>query len=174
MADPFVGEIRMFGGNFAPLYWYFCDGSLLPISEYDVLFNLIGTTYGGDGQSTFQLPDLRSRVPVHDGQGPGLPYYTMGETGGAEAVTLTPQTMPQHSHALFASTDNGIYNTPVSNLPARGTNTRLYYQDAPSPSLSLANEAIQPAGEGQPHTNIQPYLAVNFIIAWSGIYPSPF
>src|SRR3954453_6845221 len=125
MAQPYIGEIRLFGGNFAPAGWAFCDGSTLPISEYDTLFNLIGTTYGGDGQETFALPDLRGRVPVHQGTASG-PTFQLGESGGTESVTLTAQQIPAHSHSLLASGSQGTDNSPAGRLPAVTQNVRLY------------------------------------------------
>src|SRR4051812_6032182 len=133
MSEPFVGEIRMFGGNFAPAGWAFCDGQLMPISENDVLFTLIGTTYGGDGQSTFALPDLQSRIPLHQGQGPGISQsYTIGQTGGVEAVTLTGQQMPAHNPAFTASTGGGAFSTPQDNIPASPPVAKLYRVGVPS------------------------------------------
>src|SRR3954452_21298055 len=127
MAQPYVGEIRMFGGNFAPAGWMFCEGQLLPISEYETLFNLIGTTYGGDGQSTFALPDLRGRVPAHFGNG-----FTLAETGGVETVTLTVSQIPAHSHALIASIDAGSQANPGGNVTAQNTAVQLYVEDVPN------------------------------------------
>lgn len=166
MAQPYVGEIRMFGGNFAPAGWNFCDGSLLPISEFETLFNLIGTTYGGDGQSTFAVPDLRGRLPIHFGNG-----FTLAETGGAEEITLTVQQIPIHTHALVASTAAGAQNAPANQLIAASPSIKLFIQDTPDSSLSAAN-AVTPVGGSQPHTNFQPYLCVDFIISLFGIFPS--
>jgi microcystin-dependent protein len=171
MAQPYVGEIRMFAGNFAPLGWLFCDGSLQPISEYDTLFALIGTTYGGDGQSTFALPDLRGRVPIHQGQAPGTSSYGMGESGGVESVTLTAQQIPSHSHTLIASNDAGTSSAPGGNVPARAVGN-IYFGAAIS-RQNLAGTAISATGGSQPHENMQPFLCVNFIISLFGIFPSP-
>ena len=166
MAQPYVGEIRMFAGNFAPAGWMFCEGQLLPISENDTLFNLIGTTYGGDGQSTFALPDLRGRIPIHQGSG-----FTMAQTGGVEQVTLTVSQIPAHSHPLLASTGPGNTNGPGGNVTAESAAVKIYYADQPTVALNAA--AIAPTGGSQPHDNFQPYLCIDFIISLFGIYPSP-
>jgi microcystin-dependent protein len=163
---PFVGEIRMFAGNFAPAGWKFCDGQLLPISENNNLFTLIGTTYGGDGQTTFALPDLRSRVPVHQGNG-----LILAETGGVEDVTLTVQQVPAHSHPLLATTSIATETGPGGNVLAQSSVGKMYIQDAPDGSLAAAS--IAPVGGSQPHTNLQPYLCINFIISLFGTFPSP-
>ena len=165
MAQPYVGEIRMFAGNFAPAGWMFCEGQLLPISENETLFQLIGTTYGGDGESTFALPDLRGRIPIHQGNG-----FILAETGGAEEITLTTQQMPVHNHALLASTDAGTEENPSGNLT--GQPTASIYGDEP-PYNAMAPQAVGPVGGSQPHTNFQPYLCVDFIISLFGIFPSP-
>jgi microcystin-dependent protein len=170
MAQPFVGEIRMFAGNFAPAGWMFCEGQLLPISENEVLFQLIGTTYGGDGQSTFALPDLRGRLPVHQGQGPGLSNRILAETFGVESVTLTANQIPVHTHALSASNALGDSNGPGGKVPARSTNIDLYSGDPPD--MNMAAASIASAGGSQPHDNFQPFLCVNFIISLFGIFPS--
>ena len=166
MAQPYVGEIRMFAGNFAPAGWLFCEGQLLPISENETLFQLIGTTYGGDGQSTFALPDLRGRVPVHQGNG-----VILAETGGAEEVTLTVQQVPAHGHPLLASTGPATTNTPIGNVLAETSAINLYIEDVASSSLNAA--AVSSTGGSQPHTNFQPYLCVSFIISLFGIFPTP-
>ncbi len=166
MAQPYVGEIRMFAGNFAPAGWMFCDGQLLPISENETLFNLIGTTYGGDGQSTFALPDLRSRLPIHQGNG-----FILAETGGSEEVTLTSSQMPAHSHAALASSSIATERSPQNAVLAQAT-TFDAYQTTPG-ALAMAGQALSNAGGSQPHTNLQPYLCVNFIISLFGIFPSP-
>lgn len=165
MAQPYVGEIRMFAGNFAPAGWQFCEGQLLPISENDALFQLIGTTYGGDGQSTFALPDLRGRIPVHQGNG-----FLLAETGGAEEITLTVSQIAAHSHPLLASAGPAGANTPVGNLPGETTTINLYLEDVTN--VNLSPSAVNPTGGSQPHTNFQPYLCVDFIISLFGIYPS--
>jgi microcystin-dependent protein len=165
MAQPYVGEIRMFAGNFAPAGWMFCEGQLLPISEYETLFNLIGTTYGGDGQSTFALPDLRGRIPLHQGNS-----YVLAQTGGAEDITLTVNQIPSHSHPLLASLDAGIESSPVGHVLA-STNVVRTYAAAPGAAL-LAPQAASSTGGSQPHSNFQPYLCVDFIISLFGIFPS--
>ena len=167
MAQPYVGEIRMFAGNFAPAGWMFCEGQLLPISENETLFQLIGTTYGGDGQSTFALPDLRGRLPLHQGNG-----FILAETGGAEEVALTIQQIPTHNHAFLGSTGIGNQASPVGFLPAASNTVSLYKAAAPASAMNLqAMPGI--AGGSQPHTNFQPYLCINFIISLFGIFPSP-
>ena len=165
MAQPYVGEIRMFGGNFAPAGWMFCEGQLLPISENETLFTLIGTTYGGDGQSTFALPDLRGRLLIHQGNG-----FILAETGGAETVTLTVQQIPAHSHAMLASTGPGTVNAPNGNVTAASPSVTLYVQDVTDSNLST--NATGTTGGSQPHNNFQPYLCVDFIISLFGIFPS--
>lgn len=165
MSSPFIGEIRMFGGNFAPVGWAFCDGSLIPISENDALFNLIGTTYGGDGQNTFALPDLRSRVPIHVGPG-----FALGQTGGAESVTLTTSQIPAHSHTPQCVSGAGNLQSPAGGVwaqPSVGSD----YSDV-APSLVMDPAAIGPAGGSQPHDNMIPFLTVNFILSLFGLFPS--
>lgn len=166
MAQPYVGEIRMFAGNFAPAGWMFCEGQLLPISENETLFQLIGTTYGGDGESTFALPDLRGRIPIHQGNG-----FILAETGGAEEITLTVQQIPAHSHPLLATQTVANDQTPSQNILAQ-TGTFDGYQSSP-PSATMAPQSIGPVGGSQPHTNFQPYLCIDFIISLFGIFPSP-
>lgn len=169
MGTPFIGEIRMFGGNFAPRGFAFCNGQLLAISQNDVLFNLIGTTYGGDGQSTFALPDLRGRIPVHAGQGPGLSGYSLGQNGGSEAVTLTQQQLPAHTHAALAQSAAGNQTAPGGAIwAASGLNQ--FSTNPPNAGMSAA--AIVPAGGSQSHDNMMPYQAISFIIALEGIYPT--
>ncbi len=166
MAQPYIGEIRMFAGNFAPAGWMFCEGQLLPISENETLFQLIRTTYGGDGESTFALPDLRGRIPIHQGNG-----FILAETGGAEEITLSVQQIPAHTHPLLASSSVANDSGPTNNVIAQTTSFDAY-QTAPADS-ALAAAAIGPAGGSQPHTNFQPYLCVNFIISLYGLFPSP-
>lgn len=165
MAQPYVGEIRIFAGNFAPAGWMFCEGQLLPISEYDTLFQLIGTTYGGDGQSTFALPDLRGRIPLHMGNG-----FTLAETGGVESVTLTVSQIPSHNHALLASVDVGDQANPGNEVVAQNSAVSLYVEDVPN--VSTGAQAIGSTGGSQPHDNFQPYLCLDFIISLFGIFPS--
>jgi microcystin-dependent protein len=164
MAQPFVGEIRMFAGNFPPAGWAFCDGQLMPISENEVLFTLIGTTYGGDGESTFALPDLRGRIPIHQGSG-----FILAETGGAEQITLTVQQIAAHSHPLIATTSVANQSSPSNNVVAQSTAADLYIED--TATAALAASAIGPVGGSQPHTNFQPYLCIEFIISLFGLFP---
>ena len=166
MAQPYIGEIRMFAGNFPPAGWAFCDGQLLSISENDALFALIGTTYGGDGQSTFGLPDLRGRVPVHVGNG-----YVLAETGGAESVTLTTAQIPGHTHSQSASASPASTTGSPTGLTADAGTTLIYGADTPSVALNAA--AVSTAGGGQPHDNMAPFLTVSYIISLFGIFPSP-
>jgi microcystin-dependent protein len=166
MAQPYVGEIRMFGGNFAPAGWQFCDGSLLPISEQETLFNLIGTTFGGDGQSTFAVPDLRGRLPIHQGNG-----FTLGQTGGAEEVQLAVQQIPSHSHSFLVTGNIGGGSAPANTVLAQSSTVKVY--STVSPTAALGASTITSTGGGQPHTNLQPYLCVNFIISLFGIFPTP-
>jgi microcystin-dependent protein len=168
MAQPYVGEIRMFGGNYAPNGWMFCEGQLLPISENETLFQLIGTTYGGDGESTFALPDLRGRVPIHQGSHVGTSFL-IGETGGVETVALTVQQIPTHTHGMMASRDVANQLAPQNAVTGQAA-ARIYR--AGTPSLMLNPQAVAAAGGSQPHTNMQPYLCVSFIISLFGIFPS--
>ena len=170
MSDPYTGEIRLFGGNFAPVGWAFCDGSLLAIDQFDVLFQLIGTTYGGDGQQTFALPDLRGRIPIHYGSGPGLSTYTIGEIGGVETVTLTTQQIPTHNHPVGAA-NGATGTTPVSAVPAAVTAGARYYSGTPSGTVPMTPSGV--TGGNQPHENMAPFLCVSFIICQFGTYPSP-
>ena len=167
MAQPYVGEIRMFAGNFAPAGWMFCEGQLLPISENETLFNLIGTTYGGDGQSTFALPDLRGRIPIHQGNG-----FILAETGGAEEITLTVNQVPAHSHPLLAAAAAGGSSNPGNNVVAQTDGTIFLYIADP-PSVNMNPQTVSATGGSQPHTNFQPYLCVDFIISLFGLYPQP-
>ena len=169
MAQPYVGEIRMFGGNFAPAGWMFCEGQLLPISENETLFQLIGTTYGGDGESTFGLPDLRGRIPIHQGNG-----FILAETGGAEEITLTIQQIPAHSHVFLATTDAASTAAPApSETFARALASTITPYGTDAPNVNMSPQMIGPAGGSQPHTNFQPYLCIDFIISLFGIFPSP-
>jgi microcystin-dependent protein len=167
MAQPYVGEIRMFGGNFAPAGWMFCEGQLLPISENETLFNLIGTTYGGDGQSTFALPDLRGRLPIHQGNS-----FVLAETGGAETVTLTVNQIPSHSHPLLATLNQGSGNAATNQLLAQLASQNSFAYGTDNPPGTLSPNSISSVGGNQPHTNFQPYLCVDFIISLFGIFPS--
>ena len=173
MGTPFIGEIRLFAGNFAPAGWAFCAGQLLPISENDALFSLIGTTYGGDGQSTFALPDLRGRVPIHFGFGPGLSNRVIGQSGGVEEVTLTTAQIPAHSHPLQANRGLATLPGPGGAVLAqsRQAGIDLYLED--DPSVTMAPQSITAVGGSQPHENMQPWMGMNYIISLFGIFPSP-
>jgi microcystin-dependent protein len=166
VGQPYIGEIRMFGGNFAPVGWAFCDGQLLPISENDALFTLIGTTYGGDGQETFALPDLQSRLPLHRGNN-----FVLGEAAGVEEVTLTVSQIPAHLHAAVGSSATAASNDPTNNIPARVTIAGVFPYGTDAPIGPISPLAIAPSGGSQPHTNFQPYLCINFIISLFGIFP---
>ena len=167
MAQPYVGEVRMFAGNFAPKDWMFCEGQLLPISDNETLFQLIGTTYGGDGQDTFALPDLRGRIPVHQGNG-----FTLAETGGAEEITLTVDQIPAHNHPMMAANSLGAASNAQNNMISNSPSINLYIEGT-SPDTNLNPSVVGPVGGSQPHTNFQPYLCVDFIISLFGIFPSP-
>ena len=169
MASPFVGQITAVGFNFAPQGWAFCDGSLLSISQNDTLFNLIGTTYGGDGQNTFGLPDLRGRTPIGTGQSGGTSNYSQGQVQGVENVTLTGPQMPQHTHAVSASTNPTNSGSP-SGIFGQTSMTAPYA--AAGNHSSLAAQSVSNDGGNQPHSNLQPYLAINWIISLFGIFPS--
>jgi microcystin-dependent protein len=169
MGQPFIGEIRLFGGTFAPLGWEFCNGQLMPIAENDTLFTLIGTTYGGDGESTFGLPNLQSRVPVHKGTAASGTTYALGEMGGVESVTLNPNQTPVHTHAFLASTAGGNDNNPQNNVIADGP--ALAFIEA-NPNAALAPGSVLPVGGSQPHENRMPILAINYIISLFGIFPN--
>ena len=169
MAEQFIGEIKMFGGNFAPRGFAVCNGQLLPIAQNTALFSLLGTTYGGNGTTTFALPNLQGRVPLHQGQGPGLSPRTMGESFGSQAVTLTGAQMPMHSHAQRASTSAASSTAGPSGAPAAST-TSIY--GSGSPQVAMAAAAVGVAGGSQPHDNMAPYTVLNFIIALQGIFPS--
>ena len=171
MAQPYVGEIRIFAGNFPPVGWMFCDGQTMPIAENEVLFQLIGTTYGGDGQETFNLPNLQSRVPIHQGTGPDGITYQLAEAAGTETVTLTPQQIPAHSHLLTGSTTLADNTNPSNNVLGEsrpGTNS--FYQDVTTGNMAAT--AIGDFGGSQPHENCQPFLCINYIISLFGIFPS--
>lgn len=168
--SPYVGEIRMFAGNFAPNGWMFCEGQTLPIAENEVLFQLIGTTYGGDGEETFNLPNLASRVPMHMGTGPSGVTYQIGEMAGTEQETLTTQQIPSHTHPMLGSTDPAGQQSPVSNVVAKSTQVDLYINAQPQGAMNA--QAISPAGGSQPHENCQPFLCINFIISLFGVFPS--
>ncbi|MGE0103978.1 MAG: phage tail protein [Blastocatellales bacterium] len=167
MADPFVAEIRIFPFNFAPKGWAFCNGQLLPISQNTALFSLLGTTYGGDGKSTFALPNLQGSAPMQQGRGPGLSTYVLGEQGGSETVTLITTEIPVHTHSAMGSSDDDDSTIPVGNSYGQ-----LSVAYAPAANLtSMAPQSISPVGGGAPHNNMQPYLTLNFCIALQGVYP---
>jgi microcystin-dependent protein len=166
MAQPYVGEIRIFAGNFAPAGWMFCDGSIQSIAENETLFNLIGTTYGGDGQSTFALPDMRGRLPIHQGNG-----FTLAQSGGNEQVTLTVPQIPSHSHSFQATNNPADSPSPQGNMIGVSSNTNVFFND--TPNVSMSPNMLSLVGGNQPHSNIQPFLCVDFIISLFGIFPSP-
>ncbi len=165
MAEPYVGEIRMFGGNFAPAGWSLCDGALLPIDQNEVLYTLIGTTYGGDGQQTFALPNLRGRLPVHQGAG-----YVLGQAAGTETATVATAQVAPHSHPFLGSTAPGAQRTPVGNVPAAIVAGSAYVQGSATAALAPASVQTAPGGN-QPHDNVQPFLCLTFIIALYGVFP---
>jgi len=169
MTTPYVGEIRLFAGNFAPAGWMFCDGTLLAIAENSTLFNLIGTTYGGDGQQTFGLPDLRSRVPIHMGQGAGLSNYVLAQNGGTESVTLSLAQIPSHSHTPRGNSNHGTLTTPTSNVWAGSADFSQY---ALSTNTNMNPGVLGLTGSTLPHDNLPPFLCINFIISLFGIYPT--
>lgn len=170
MSNPYIGEIRMFGASFAPAGWALCQGQLMPISQNDALFTLIGTTFGGDGQETFAMPDLQGRVPIHAGQGPGLSQnYQLGEKFGVESVTIGAQQTPIHSHPMLATNDIGDSTTAQGRIVAQSTSVDLYTQDVTDGALAAS--AVLPVGGSQPHENLMPYLAITFIISLFGIFP---
>jgi microcystin-dependent protein len=171
MADPFVAEIRIFPFNFAPKGWAFCDGQLLPLSQNTALFSLLGTTYGGDGKSTFALPDLQGRAPMHPGQGPGLSLHDLGETGGSETVTLLESEIPAHLHSINADSALGDLNAPGADRGlARSVGGSAYIADTTG-LVTMAPQALAVAGGDQPHNNMMPYLTLNFCIALQGVFP---
>ncbi|WP_184543014.1 phage tail protein [Mucilaginibacter sp. FT3.2] len=178
--EPYIGEIKMFAGTFAPLGWFFCDGTLLPISQYNAFFALIGTTYGGDGVQTFQLPDLRGRAPVHSGNGQGrsVSRYELGQVAGVESTTITAQQLPSHSHLVNAASVTGTSLAPAGGLlggapgdPVTGAGATIYTDPTVKSDVTLSPTTIAPSGGNQPLNIVQPVLAVNFIIAWQGIWP---
>ena len=171
MAQPYVGEIRLFAGNFAPAGWSFCSGQLLPISENETLFQLIGTTYGGDGQETFALPNMQSRLPMHMGSRNGTTYQ-MAELAGVEQVTLTTNQIPSHTHTLLASTASGSQPSPAGGVPAAQSAVSLYKPSNVPPNIPMFATAISVDGASQPHDNMHPFLCINFIISLFGIFPS--
>ncbi len=172
MAQPYIGEIRMFAGTFAPLGWEYCNGQQVPIAENEALYQLIGTTYGGDGQETFNLPNLQSRVPLHFGLGPDNINYPLSQAAGTESVTLTTQQIPVHTHPLLATTAAGTATNPGGAVLAQVTGgLKPYIED--TPVVAMNPNAITPVGGSQPHENCQPFLCINYIISMFGIFPSP-
>lgn len=169
MSDPFIAEIRIFAGNFAPRGWAFCDGQLLPIAQNTALFSLVGTVYGGDGRTTFGVPNLQDRVPMHPGRGPGLSSRRLGEGGGVRNVTLTPQQLPPHTHPMTASLQPADDDDPSAAAVLARAEAPIYASTA---GATLAPEASTSQGGGQAHNNLQPYLALHFIIALVGTFPS--
>lgn len=170
MGSPYIGEIRMFGGLFAPLNWAFCNGASIAISQNDALYNLIGTTYGGDGVNTFQLPDLQGRVPVHQGQGPGLSNYALGQKAGTETITLTTQQLPSHMHYAFgAAGGNATSNPSGAAWGNSGINNKSF---GPTATGVMNNGSLSMTGGSQPHDNLMPFLVISFIISLYGIYPT--
>ena len=173
MGQPYVGQVIAVGFNFVPQGWLACDGSAQPISQYDVLFNLLGTTYGGDGTTTFRVPDLRGRSPVNAGQGGGLSNYTPGQLGGAEATTLTSSQIGAHSHPMMASGQTGTLSTPGGTAAiAQVAETSVNVFGAAPGNTTLSGNAIGASGSSQPHENRQPFVTINYIICWAGVYPS--
>lgn len=170
MADPFVGEIKMFAGNFAPQGWAFCDGQLLAVSQNAALFSLLGTIYGGDGRTTFALPDLRGRVPIHQGSGPGLSTRQLGSKSGSETVTVTTNQLPGHDHGVMASAAPGAAGNPAGGVPAESPSVDLYIEEGATVPMNAA--AVSNTGGNQAHPNIQPFLCIHFVIAIFGVYPS--
>ena len=171
MADPFVAEIRIFPFNFAPRGWAFCNGQLLPLSQNTALFSLLGTTYGGDGKSTFALPNLQGNAPMHPGQGPGLSLHDLGEIGGSPTVTLLQSEMPFHSHSMNASADPANAQIPSSQVTLARSAGGSAYATNTAGLLALSNQALLPAGGSLPHNNMQPYLTLNYCIALQGVFP---
>lgn len=169
MSSPFVAEIRIFAGNFAPTGWALCDGQILPISQNTALFSLLGTTYGGDGKTTFALPDLQGRAPIHPGQGPGLSLYSLGQQSGSQSVTLLLSEMPGHNHTAFPKSALGNSQTPGGQAWAGSNNAKQYVNTAPNVQMNPA--ALSITGGGLPHNNMQPYLTLTFIIALQGVFP---
>lgn len=171
MADPFVAEIRIFAGNFAPTGWAFCNGQILPISQNTALFSLLGTTYGGDGKSTFALPNLQGRAPMQPGQGPGLSLRDLGETGGETTVTLLETEMPVHSHAMQANGFPASFQVPAANRTLARSGNGNAYKSGAGPTVNMAARTLGTAGGSLPHNNMQPFLGLTFIIALQGIFP---
>ena len=174
MAQPYVGEIRMFAGNFPPVGWMFCDGQQMPIAENEVLFQLIGTTYGGDGQETFNLPNLQSRIPLHMGTSTASgTTYQIGEAAGVESVTLTTNQIPIHTHPLNATNDSGSQANAGNQVLAAQSPVSIYRPNATPPNVPMNASSVSATGGSQPHDNMQPYICINYIISLFGLFPSP-
>lgn len=172
MATPYIGEIRMFGGNFAPVGWAFCNGALQSISQNPVMYQLLGTTYGGDGVNTFALPDLQGRIPVHQGQGAGLQNYVLGQKSGVETVTLTVAQLPSHSHTALGSATGGAATTPANNTWGNNAIANKSFGPGTSANNSMNAGSMGMTGNSQPHDNMLPFLVISFIIALNGVFPS--
>lgn len=172
MSEPFIGEIVMFGGNFAPRSWAQCDGQLMPISQNTALFSILGTTYGGNGQTTFGLPDMRGRSPMHQGQGPGLTPRSLGEQGGSENDTLTLNQLPAHNHPMQCTGNAADLDSPVNAIPAKDAASVTGYYSSGNPTANMKVSTIGNSGGNQPHSLVHPFLAVNFIICLFGVFPS--
>jgi len=172
MAQPYIGEIRMFGGNFAPSGWSFCNGSLLPISQYQALFQLIGTTYGGDGVNTFAVPDLQGRLPIHQGQGVGLSNYPIGAKAGVESVTLTSSQLPSHNHGALGSSTGGAVSNPSNATWGNNAIANKSFGLGTSANATMNNSSMGNTGNNLPHDNLMPFQVISFIIALFGVYPS--
>lgn len=172
MEDTFIGEIRIFAGNYAPRGWALCNGQLLSIAQHQALFSLLGTSYGGDGRTNFALPDMRGRIPVHSGHGQGLSAYSLGHKGGSEKVNLNINQLPSHSHELRGNQSEALQTQPEGSMPAQTTETPTYFNGDPVAGSSMDTAAISARGASKPHDNVMPFLAINFIIALEGEYPS--
>ena len=168
MSDPFIAEIKIFAGTFAPRGWAFCNGQLLPIAQNTALFSLVGTTYGGDGRTTFGLPNLQGRAPMHPGRGPGLTSRRLGETGGSETATLNSNQIAAHTHGARATTEAPATNSPSGALPAAAP----VFEAGDATNTDMSDQSVAPVGGGQPHNNLQPVLTLHFIVALQGLYPS--
>jgi microcystin-dependent protein len=172
MSDPFIAQIKLFAGNFAPRGYAFCDGQMLSISQHTALFSLLGTTYGGDGRTTFALPDLRSRAPIHEGHGPGLSTRTLGQRGGTETETLSEPKLPSHNHTVKATSDPATDRKGAGKVLANSGSERAYAPVSATPAVNLSTESLKAVGGGQTHDNMRPFIGINHIIALTGTFPS--